>query len=69
MKHVKILLQLHSIKLIMFTVLAIVFLAMTATYSSNKTTTPQSDVSIASEDANRMSVANSGPTRIRKGIE
>ena len=51
MKHFKILLQLHSIKLILFAALAIVFLAMTNTYSSNKNKTAQADVSIASEAA------------------
>ena len=60
MKHFKILLQLHSIKLILFSALAIVFLAMTATNSSNKTETTQADVSIANEEANSLAVVNSG---------
>lgn len=46
MRHVKILLQLHSIKLILFSALAVVFLAMTATYSSNKTEPIQANVLI-----------------------
>ena len=52
MKHFKILLQLHSIKLILFSALAIVFLTMTTTKNSNKTETTQADVLIANEEAN-----------------
>lgn len=51
MRHVKILLQLLSIKLILLSALAFVFLAMTAPDSSNKTETTQTDVSIANEEA------------------
>ncbi len=69
MRHVKVLLQLHSIKLILFFALAVVFLAMTAANSSNKTKTPKADVSIANEVANSAAVANSGTTRARKEIE
>lgn len=52
----KILLSLHSIKLIMFTVLAIVFLAMADTYSSNKTEARQGSISIAKEESNNLDV-------------
>lgn len=55
MKHFKILLQLHSIKLILFSALAIVFLAITATNSSSKTET-QADLSIANEEAESLVV-------------
>ena len=68
-KHFKILLQLHSIKLILFLAVAIVFLAMTTRSSSNKTETTQADVSIANQEANSLAVASSAPTRIKKGIE
>ena len=54
MKHFKILLQLHSIKLILITALAIIFLAMTATYSSKKAETNQADVSMSNEEANSL---------------
>ena len=54
MRHVKILLQLHSIKLILFSALAIIFLAMTTTYSSKKTETNQADVSMSNEEANSL---------------
>ena len=54
MKYFKTLLQLHSLKLVLFTAFAIVYLAMATIYSSNKTEAPQSDVSITSEVANTM---------------
>ena len=61
MKHFKTLLQMLSIKLILLSALAFVFLAMTAPNSSNKTeTTPA---------ANSVAVANSGTTRVKKEIE
>ena len=60
MRHVKILLQLHSIKLILFFALAAVFLAMTAANSSNKTKAAQADVSIANKEANSSAVVDSG---------
>jgi len=60
MRHVKILLQLHSIKLILFFALAVVFLAITAANSSNKTKAAQADMSIANEEANSLAVVNSG---------
>lgn len=60
MRHVKVLLQLHSIKLILFFALAVVFLAITAANSSNKTKAVQADVSITNEEANILAVANSG---------
>lgn len=69
MRHVKVLLQLHSIKLILFIALAVVFLAMTAANSSNKTKRSKADVSIANEVANSMAVANSGTARAKKEIE
>ena len=59
MRHVKVLIQLHSIKLIVFFALAVVFLAMTAANSSNKTKAAQADVSIANEEANSLAVVDS----------
>ena len=69
MRHFKGLLQLHSIKLILFFALAVVFLAMTAANSSNKTKTPKADVSIANGVVNSVAVADSGTTRVKKEIE
>ena len=60
MKYFKILLQLHSIKLILFFALAVLFFAMTAANSSNKTKAAQADMSIADEEANSLAVVNSG---------
>ena len=59
MRHVKVLLQLHSIKLILFFAFAVVFLALTAANSSNETKNPNVDVLIANEVANSMAAANS----------
>ena len=59
MRHVKVLLQLHSIKLILFFALAVVFLALTAANSSNETKKTNADVLIANEVANSMAAANS----------
>lgn len=59
MRHVKIILQLHSIKLILFFALAVFFLAITAPNSSNKTKAAQADVSIANEEANSLAVVDS----------
>ena len=59
MEHIKVLLQLHSIKLILFFALALVLLAMTAANSTNKTKSPKSDVSIANEVTNSMAAASS----------
>ena len=53
MKHVKILLQLHSIKLILLSALAVIFLVVTATEKTNDTKSRQPDVSVANEDARR----------------
>ena len=69
MRHVKVLLQLHSIKLILFFALAVIFLAMTAATSSNKTKVVQADISITNEEATSVAVANSGTTRAKKEIE
>ena len=59
MRHVKVLLQLHSIKLILFFAFAVAFLALTAANSSNETKKPNADVLIANEVANSMAAANS----------
>ena len=69
MKHFKTLLQMLSIKLILLSALAFVFLAMTAPNSSNKTETTPADVSITNEVANSVAVANSGTRRVKKEIE
>ncbi len=69
MRHFKVLLQLHSLKLIIFCALAVVLLAMTTATSSNETQNPQIDVSSANESANRVAVANSETTKVKKRIE
>ena len=69
MRHVKVLLQLHSIKLILFSALAIIFMAMMSANSSNKTDTIPTDVSVTDEKANSFAVAGSGTTRVKKEIE
>ncbi len=60
MKHIKLLLQLHSIKLILLATLAVVFLTITDPSSSSKIETPQADLSISNEDASRLAAAYSG---------
>ena len=69
MGHIKILLQMLSIKLILLSALAFVFLAMTAANSANKTKAARADVLIANGEANSLAVANSGTTVIKKEIE
>lgn len=69
MRHVKVLLQLHSIKFILFFALAVVFLAMTAANSSNKTKKTKAAVSIANGAPNSVAVADSGTTRVKREIE
>ncbi len=66
-KHFKILLQLHSIKLILSSALAIAFLAGTATDSWNKTETTQAGPAIANEEANSLAGAHSVPTKTKWG--
>ena len=63
MKPYKILLSLHSIKLIVISALALIFLAITATNSSNKIEAIQGDVSIANEEPISLTVVNSGTKR------
>lgn len=63
MKPYKILLSLHSIKLIVISALALIFLAITATNISNKIEAIQGDVSIANEEPISLTVVNSGTKR------
>ncbi len=60
MNHFKTLLQLHSIKLILLSALAIIFLAMTGTYSPNKTDTARAEASTGSVESTGLADIDSG---------
>ena len=60
MKYVKIIFQLNSIKLILLSAVAFVFLAMSDADSSNKPETTQTDVTIANEQGNSLAFVGSG---------
>lgn len=61
MKSFKILLSLHSIKLILILALAITYMAMTAINYSNNTAVVDRGGSVSKEEGNSLNIDNSRP--------